>query len=180
VLAFGITYGVISNFASIIGTIFGERLIYLPSTFFIVLVSLALARLSWKILAPLATCVLLLASLRTFTYARLWNDKVKLFETTLEHHPDSIRLYLLLANELRDQQRFTEAKAVLDRGAKQLPGYWETWLQAGITALMINDLDEAQRCFLEAMKLQPGVTTSYWYSQVEARRAATRPATKRS
>jgi hypothetical protein len=180
VLAFGITYGVISNFASIIGTIFGERLIYLPSTFFIVLVSLALARLSWKILAPLATCVLLLASLRTFTYARLWNDKVKLFETTLEHHPDSIRLYLLLANELRDQQRFTEAKAVLDRGAKQLPGYWETWLQAGITALMIDDLDEAQRCFLEAMKLQPGVTTSYWYSQVEARRAATRPATKRS
>jgi hypothetical protein len=179
-LAFAITYGVISNFVSIIGTIFGERLIYLPSVFFIVLISLGLAKVSWKILAPLATCVLLLASLRTFTYARLWNDKVALFETTLEHHPDSIRLYLLLANELRDQQRFTEAKAVLDAGAKQLPGYWETWLQAGITALMANDLDEAQRCFLVAMKLRPGVTTSYWYSQVEARRAATRPTTKSS
>jgi tetratricopeptide (TPR) repeat protein len=172
-IAFGVTYGVISNLVSLIGTIFGERLIYLPSAFFLIIVALTLAKLSWKALAPLAACLLVLASVRTFTYARLWNDKVELFETTLAHHPDSIRLYLLLANEYRDHNRFADAKAVLDRGTQRLPGYWEIWLQAGITALRANDLDEAQRCILEAMKLQPGPATSYWLTQIEERRAAT-------
>lgn len=177
-LAFGVTYGVISNLVSLIGTIFGERLIYLPSAFFLILVSMALAKLSGKVLAPVAACLLLLGSLRTFTYARLWNDKIRLFESTLAHHPDSIRLYLLLANEYRDHQQYANAKAVLDRAAERLPNYWEIWLQAGVNALKAGDLDEAERCILRAMKLQPGPATSYWLSQIEAQRATTRSTTK--
>ncbi len=177
-LAFGVTYGVISNVVSLIGTIFGERLIYLPSAFFLILISMALAKVSWKLLAPLVTCLLLLGSLRTFTYARLWNDKIRLFETTLAHHPDSIRLYLLLANEYRDHGQYAKAKAVLDRAAEHLPNYWEIWLQAGVNALKAGDLDDAERYILRAMKLQPGPATSYWLTQIEARRATTRAATK--
>ena len=60
-----------SNAVLLIGTIFAERLMYLPSAFFLIIITALLARLlrpAWLVIFVIALSTFY--SIRTYTYAR--------------------------------------------------------------------------------------------------------------
>src|SRR5213079_3259134 len=86
-LGVAVTYALAANFLTLIGTIFAERLLYLPSAFLLILVGLAAARLPRRATVAAMAALLALGSLRTFTYARSWNDRLSFYEAALRTQP---------------------------------------------------------------------------------------------
>jgi tetratricopeptide (TPR) repeat protein len=98
-----------------IGTIFGERLLYLPSVAFCLLLGWLLTHIyqRWhEVIAVLATTMIVLILIaRTMTYAAVWNDEVRLFSTAAKVVPKSTKVHLKLGEALAAHGRFPEAVA---------------------------------------------------------------------
>jgi tetratricopeptide (TPR) repeat protein len=181
-IALGLTYAIVSNFLVLIGTIFGERLMYLPSVFFVILVAIALARLPKRAGVALLTVVLALSCLRSFTYAARWNDRLRFYETSLREQPRSIRLYLLLISEQLSRGEFNAAERLAREATEKLPDYWEVWIARANVAMEQGKLDEAERYLITAVDAPPNPTSPTarivrWMTLLEQKKAATRPST---
>lgn len=98
-LALALTYGMIGNIVALIGPIFAERIIYLPSAFALILVGMAVSRIRPVILAPATAALVIAGGLAAFSYARLWNDPIELFRRCVRNQPGSERVYSLLYRE---------------------------------------------------------------------------------
>jgi hypothetical protein len=174
-LGVAVTYGLVSNALSLIGTIFNERLMYLPSAFFLVLVGLGAAR-RWRAAPAVAVVtlatLLALASVRTFTYARRWNDSVRFYEVSLREQPRSIQLYLLLATEYRERGDAERSERVLEAARRAAPDYWVVYNFSALTALARGDLDAAEQYVTRSMSLQPNLQANDISGKIlEARKA---------
>jgi hypothetical protein len=169
-LGLALTYGMVGNIVALIGTNFAERLMYLPSAFFVMLVAMLLSRLPRGALIGVMSIVLVLASARTFTYARLWNDKLVFYRTALENQPGSIRLYMLLASEYAARGQWADAERVVREGTEMLPEYWEIWLHRGDIAMRQGKWDEAQKYFDISMNIRPSIKTEQFIRELANRR----------
>jgi len=174
-LALAITYALVGNIFTLIGTNFGERLMYLPSVFFVIFIAIMLIRMPPRAAVVTATILLSFASIRTFSYARRWNDRLIFYQTSLSEQPRSIRLYMLLASELMSQNRLKEASEVMDRARHEMPNYNELWIQSGVIALARDRFDEADTFLDHALQLKPNLKAAAWKQKVSQKRAATRP-----
>ncbi|WP_428936749.1 glycosyltransferase family 39 protein [Fontivita pretiosa] len=182
-LALALSYGLVGNIVALIGVNFAERLMYLPSAFFLLLVAMAMTRLSRPILVAFTTIALVPGSIRTVTYAARWNDRLEFYRKSLEEQPQSIRLVMLLAAEYAARGQLDEAEQVVRRGTEMLPEYWDIWKQCGVIAMMRRDWEEAGRCFDKAANIRPSAGILAAKAELEAQRlaaqqrAATAPAT---
>jgi hypothetical protein len=175
-ISLAITYGVVGNIITLIGTNFGERLMYLPSIFFLIVIASLLIKLPKPIPVAFTTIALLLASLRTFTYAAQWNNKLDFYKLSLREQPNSIRLYMLVTAEDLSRGDLDDAQSVVARGREILPEYWEIWLQSGVVAMQRGQYDQAQEYFDHAMQIQPSLRTQGWMEKLDKLRI-TPPAT---
>jgi hypothetical protein len=153
-LAMAMTYSMVSNFL-IIGTIFGERLIYLPSAFAIILVAIGLARLQGKIWIGLFVAVVILYSMRTFTYIRHWNNQDSFYAYSLANQPRSVRLHLLVAYNDYVEGRLEEAQKIMADSRQIAPDYVQNWRYSGTIAEKQGDWTAAYDFFNHARQLQP-------------------------
>ncbi|MEZ0263425.1 MAG: hypothetical protein ACAI43_01765 [Phycisphaerae bacterium] len=158
----GATYGVVSN-VTLIGTVFGERLLYLPSAFLI-----ALLGLPFRTRAPSSTpgagpdgdapnskyrgalvtlfaIVVALFAIRTVTYAIRWNDRLGFYEQSWAEQPRAVRLAVLVAEERIGRGDVAGARRVVDRGLAIAPDYWKLWSLATWAAIEAGDWPEAER-----------------------------------
>lgn len=169
---FAVTYGVVSNLPTIIGTIFAERLMFLPSAFFVIYVVLLAQRLLvrkparnagqvgefdnapdlgrvatrlWRarVLIALTVVLAMLGAVRTVTYAVRWNDRVEFYAYQSRVQPQSVRIWMLLAEELRQRTRLEEAAAAAERATALLPDYWSHWILRARIAANRGRLEEA-------------------------------------
>ncbi|MGA3066608.1 MAG: hypothetical protein ABSF29_07150 [Tepidisphaeraceae bacterium] len=152
--AAAITYAMASNII-IIGTIFGERLIYLPSAFLLILAAMVLARLPAKLAATILTFLLLLGFARSYTYAIQWHDRDSFYAYSLRHQPNSARLHLLLAEVDRQEGRLDDARSLLLDGRRMLPDYWQFWYDGGLVEEDAKNWPEASADFQRAFDLHP-------------------------
>ncbi len=180
-LMLALTWGMVSNLGVYIGTNFGERLMFLPSAFFLILVAMGLARLPRKVWIPLLVGLLALGAIRSFTYARHWNDRLGFYEYSLRNQPKSIRLTLLVGTELKAQGQLDAAARVFDEAIRLQPDYWAGWIGAFEVALKQHRLADARRYMEQAWKLVPNPT--YLWGRRDAlekleaqQKAASRPA----
>jgi hypothetical protein len=124
--AMAITYSMVANFI-VIGTILGEREMYLPSAFFLILLAILVARVSPPIRITVLIVLLCLGALRTFSYIRHWNDRDAFYAYSLEQQPRSIQLHMLVGYCAYEEGRLDDARAVLSRGEQLAPNYWQLW-----------------------------------------------------
>ena len=88
-------YILISNILFSIGTIMGERLMYIPSAGFALLTGFLFARLffKWRYIAIILSIVILCAySFKTISRNRDWYDDNTLTKADLESSPDNVKL----------------------------------------------------------------------------------------
>lgn len=126
---YGLTLLPGSNLLVLVGTIFGDRLLYLPSVAFCIAVGAGLhtllagrGRQRGRAVA-LAGIVLLVAglSLRTVQYGAAWSDDVALFSWAVEAVPNSTKAHHKLGEELLRAGRAAEALPYLDRALEIAP-----------------------------------------------------------
>jgi hypothetical protein len=166
-IGFGVTYGVVGNIVTLIGTNFAERLMYLPSVFFVGIVAMVLARLPVR--ASIIVLILLTGAslLRTVTYAHRWNDRLNFYITSLNEQPKSMRLHMLTATELARLRRFDEAREYATLGRKLMPDYWDIWLVSARIEIEAGDLQRAREYVGEAMNLKPSTVIEGWVKRIE-------------
>jgi len=147
-------YSMVSNVV-IIGTIFGERLIYLPSIFLLIWGAIQLARLRLAALCWVLTPILLLGCVRAETYAWRWNDRLQFYQTSLAEQPKSVRLYELVTAELLGRGDMAGAARVAEQGRQAVPDYWNIWYMSGHIAEEQGDDRGALEMYRKAFNLQP-------------------------
>lgn len=177
-LALGVTYGLVANVLTLIGTIFAERLMYLPSAFFLMLVGVGAARLPRRAVAGALAVLLALGSVRTVSYARRWNDRLAFYEASLAEQPRSVQLYLLLSSEARVRGRLDLAERVIAEARRVAPDHWVVLNYSALVALELRDFDAAERHAARSMALEPNLQAVAILDLVSEGRAATQPSTR--
>jgi hypothetical protein len=130
----GLTYFMVSN-VKIIGVVFAERLLYLPSAFVLILLAMALVRLPRGATVTIVALLVVGWGVRTTTYAARWNDRLTFYERSVADQPRSARLRVLLAGELIDRGDIEQARRVIDDGLALAPEYWKLWVMAARIAI---------------------------------------------
>jgi len=123
VLWYGISILPASNLAFPIGTIFGERLLYLPSVAFCLILGAAASRLGTRLGAvghAAAAALLVAYSAGSWAYARVWSDPASLFSSAVRTRPESSRAHRLLGGALMEQGRAEEAVVEFTRAVEIL------------------------------------------------------------
>jgi cytochrome c-type biogenesis protein CcmH/NrfG len=148
----------VANFVTLIGTIFGERLLYLPSAFLLAAAGAGVWRLALPRGMVVAAVALLTAAwaVRSFSYASQWNDRLEFYRESLWAQPKSVRLYELLFSEYRKREDWEAARRVAERCVRQVPHAYEGYLLLGEAAVELGDLAEAKSALRAAYDRRAG------------------------
>ena len=180
---FAATFSLASNLLFLIGTSYGERLLFLPSAGFILVVSQLFsgkqageeAKLThWfkSIKGMVFLAIALLFSVLTIQRNPAWYDSYTLYATDIKNNPDGIKLryhYALetgkQASNLSDGE---EKKTMLQTSLKDLekvtavhPNYWEAHSTAGLYAFRLGDRNRAMASYQKAVALNPGAAIAW-------------------
>jgi Tfp pilus assembly protein PilF len=108
-----LTFALVSNLVIPIGTIMGERLLYLPSAGFCLALAAVLTRAvpSSRTRAAIVAVVVALYGARTVDRNAVWREPLTFFRTMVADAPRSARSHAELASALAEAGRFGEARA---------------------------------------------------------------------
>lgn len=176
-LAMAITYSMASNIV-IVGTIFGERLMFLPSAFFVILVAMLLARLGSGLRTTTVAFILILACVRTFTYASQWNDRDRFYAYSYQQQPRSVRIALLLADVDRQEKKLDDARQIMRDSREMLPDYWETQMYSGHIEEDAGNWQAAVDFYTRTFHLLPTQKTAELMSDAQQKLAASQASTR--
>jgi tetratricopeptide (TPR) repeat protein len=181
---FLLPYLVIGNLFVHVGTIFAERLVYLPSAGFCLLAGMFLVWLSnqvstlqgfWKRLPPVLAggmiLWLILGSYGLGTYARSsdWLNDESLFNAVLRVYPDSPRANFIVAKIEGDRvfdsmkgrprdlvlSELGRPQSLLNHAVKVQPDYSVAWNELGLIEARLGHYPEAIRLFEKTIALAP-------------------------
>ena len=157
--AFLATYTIVSNAFVLIGTVLGDRLMYLPSVFACILFGLAASAAVGRFGRPATTLgvavVLVALAVRSVTYAAVWRSDATLFEYAAGVAPRSVRAVGGWGGILAESGRLDEARAVLDHAVAIAPDFIPNRLNRGAAALASGDLDAAEADARHVLELDP-------------------------
>lgn len=155
-----VSYSIVSNAFILIGTVLGDRLLYLPSVFACVLFGLAASaavRHAGRIATTgLLAVVLLALAARSAIYSTAWRDDATLFEYAARVAPQSVKALGGWGLTLARQGRLDEARSIFDRAVEIAPDVIPNRLNRGATALLAGDLAAAEADARHVLELDPG------------------------
>ncbi len=133
---FIITISPVANIVKAMSTIFGERLLYLPSLGFCILLGYwfteGLARPRWKSLTVLMIALtLLFYTVRTYTRNFDWHDNERLFTKALTVVPNSSRIHYFVGNIYAGKGDYPQAIESYNRALQIYPTSHEAFLAMG-------------------------------------------------
>lgn len=168
-LAFGslfflIPYLMISNLIKPVGTIMGERLMYLPSFGFILLISYLLLKLAERVGRKFAFAVLILIAVfygvGTVTRNRDWHDAKTLFSATVKTVPNSLIARAALAAVYIKTDEWDQAKEQLNIARNIHENNSRIQNLLGIVADHDGDYRLAEEKYNRSLELNPdGINT---------------------
>jgi protein O-mannosyl-transferase len=175
-VAAALTYFPASNLL-MIATIFGERLMYLPSAFFLLIVALLIAKLPRPGQNALLILLLGLGCLRTWTYIQRWNNRESFYQYSMEEQPKSMAIHLLLADVYYEQNDLADARRITDEANTIYPKDWQMWKMSGLIDERQDDWPRAESDWKRAFDLYPTMgLNSQWahaMGMAQKQRAAT-------
>jgi protein O-mannosyl-transferase len=157
-----------SNLAFPTGTIFAERLAYLPSAGFCLIAASwicgatgSLAELSGRRRVLLAGVALVLAA-RTVIRNPVWNSDETLFSNLVRVSPDSAKAHYDFAYMSAEKGDLHTALRHYTRATEIYPGYWDAWAGRGRMERELGDLAASEKSYAEALRLAPFVENGYF------------------
>ena len=186
-LWYGITIFPASNLLVPIGTIFGERLLYVPSVAFALVAGAGTGPLlRTRARVPVATAIVLLLAaygLRTWDYSRAWANDLTVFTAAASAQPDSAKAQRMLGGALMEAGRPQEAAEAFGRAASIIrrPGTPQGRLapalvEQGVAYEKLGLLLDATRLYEEVLASDPRNPDALWRLGVVAWQQGNRPA----
>lgn len=180
---FVVTFALAANLLFLIGTSYGERLLFLPSAGFAIAVA-ALLRWNnegtnpeWKswIRQPLGMgfiAVCLLFSALTISRNPAWYDSATLYATDIESSPRSVKLRYhhaletgktaaLIAEGPERKRLLDQSITDLEKVMKAHPNYWEAFGTAGLYEFRRGNRDKALEYYTRATTLNPNASIAW-------------------
>lgn len=155
----GISLAPTANLLFPIGTVFGERLLYLPSMGFCLLVALYLMQAGRALLRTPARAILIILlgmlALRTVTYASAWKDDLTLFAVAARVVPDSTKVHYKLGDALVEAGRLAEAVDAYERALAITSDNYKAALNLGAVLVHLQRLDEAEATYRRVLETRP-------------------------
>src|SRR5258705_3872434 len=146
-LCFGVAYFLISNFVFVIGTAMGERLIYLASVFFVIMLAWAIFKLPRGTGIGLVVVILVLYSIRTLTYAADWNAEHRLMTKSRARQPRSVYLHVLEARSWLERGEPRKADEVLAQARELCPESANVWQWSAIVAKALGKSEQEKNLY---------------------------------
>jgi tetratricopeptide (TPR) repeat protein len=157
-----------SNLLFPTGTIFAERLAYLPSAGVCLAAAAAIAgrtpvdsRLPPGRLALLSAVALLLAA-RTIVRNPVWQSDESLFTNMVRVAPASAKAHYDVAYMSVAEGRVPDGLAEYRRATEIYPRYWDAWAGLGHCERLLGRLEESERAYAESVRIQP-VYENGWF-----------------
>ena len=162
VLAGGIYLAAFATTANILiptGTILGERLAYLPSAGFCLLLAIAwtwafnVRPQSREQTMVVALLVLVVAALgaRTVIRNRDWKDNPTLFAAAVRASPNSAKAHLNLASAYRNEQRLDLAQGEFETVLRIYPNHPDALASYGLVEFQLGNYTDAERMMKQAL-----------------------------
>lgn len=153
-----------SNIPFPIGTIYAERLVYLPSLgVFLAALSLfqprgwavpRLSRVKWGELG--VTLLVVVNALVTVSRNRVWKDDTSLFTDMVAKRPGSAKARYNLGYDLYRRQRLDEAARQLETAIEVFPRHYDAFTLLGRIHRERGDLPRSIRAYQKAVEIFPG------------------------
>ncbi len=185
ILFFFITISVASNIVMLIGTSFGERLLYAPSLGFCMILAYGLTRLfkveekdalsfpsflqQYPKLVALTSILLLLFFAKTYSRNEAWKSNYTLHSTDVLLSPNSARAHYYYGNIITQDEYLAKIKdpvarqATLDTSMQEMrrtvqiyPLYADAFHKIGKIYLLEKQMDSAAFYYKKALDLNPG------------------------
>jgi protein O-mannosyl-transferase len=143
-----------SNIFFPIGTIFSEKLVYLPSVGIIGLLSLVFylvpLTLFRNICISIYSCLLIMITLK---YIPTWKNNESLVSYQILHSPESAKANVNYAVYLRNIGKLDEALLFLDKASLIAPEYEQPYYIRGTILIQKQDFNEAVNAYKKALEL---------------------------
>lgn len=170
-------YAVVSHAIVPLGTLFGERLLYLPSAGAAALLGAAIARTplpsSRVVIVATTAAFALLTALRT----PAWRNNWTLWPATVRRFPENAKAQAYLAQEILgtlapspDPRRLAAARAAAEASARAYPEYATAHYVLGKVALAERDDARAIAAFEKSIALEDAFLPRVALGDVRARR----------
>lgn len=163
---FGVTFAPVSNFVLHIGTVMGERLLYLPSAGVALIVGAGVERLlaarggSLRVVVVAAGVLLVAAGgAHCWIRGRDWHDSLSIHRASVVTSPRSSRAHFNYSAQLILAGRVPEALSELRTAMSLDSTYTEAWVNLGNIQMSMGRPDEARRSLRKALETEPR-----WYS----------------
>lgn len=155
-LFMALTFALVSNLVVPIGTIMGERLLYLPSAGFCVALAAGLAAVGrgWGFAAAVVVLVALYGG-RTVARNPVWREPLVFFETMAADAPRSARAHAELGTALAEAGRLGEAEAAFARALAIKPEDPVTLYNWGVALGAAGRFDAAAAVYRRAIAAKP-------------------------
>lgn len=173
IVFFLIFYLPVTNMLTLNGTIFGERMLYLPSVGLCLSLAVGI-EWAWRRCATgnrsaalaryrpwlIAAAVLVLLSWCWRSQAP-WRSARTLGEQAVRVVPNSAHAHYALATSLYDEGDWEEAIRESRTAIRLWPSHAMAWHLLGIASIEVDDLREAESALRKAIELDPGLKASY-------------------
>jgi tetratricopeptide (TPR) repeat protein len=150
----------VSNVPFLIGTIMAERVLYLPSLGWCLLLAVAVttlaARRRWRLVTVGAFVLLLLGyGTRTVIRNRDWRGNLELFAAATRSSPNSASAQRHLGSILLQRGDLADARQALERSLEIYPEYSEAHNTLGLILEKQREIDAALLAYQTAIRLNP-------------------------
>jgi len=157
-----------SNLIVSIGTVFAERLAYLPAAglFLPAAVLAAGSAESWSAIGPRRKAVFLVAvlllSARTIVRNSVWWGDEPLFLNLVRTSPDSAKAHYDLAYIWAEDRQYLRAREQYAIAADIYEDYWDAWSGKGRMEKELHLYDEAETSYRKAIEANPEHENGYF------------------
>lgn len=177
ILFYFVTISIISNVLMLIGTNYAERLLFVPSLGWCIVVAVLLDRLagwlspqSGTTPVPLVLTALVVLGFSSLTLARNqdWHDETRLFNTDLKKVPRSAHMRFYVGNHISAEDYLTtlpdsaaikaalvESIAQLDTAISIWEPYGDAWQRRAYNKYVLNNYPAAEQDFIRALEINP-------------------------
>ncbi len=147
------------NFLTPSGTIFGERLYYTPSLFFILLFMLIIFDVAKKmrssiprlrvVVASILSIAIIAAILRDFARSEEWRNGWTIALSAVEVSPNSVKTWNNLAKELGRKGEYEDAIAACNRGLQIMPDFESLLTNRIYYYIALKRYNDAEKALME-------------------------------
>lgn len=158
----------VSNAFKMIGTLIGERLLYLPSAGFCMAAGWALSRADVYFRQhgiALALCALLVLAygVRCLVRNPEWKDDITLYAATVRTSPNVARIHNNIGSVLKEEKRYTEALFHFERAAEIAPFYGAPIANKGEVLRLMGKPSESIPLQEKVIAMQPDYYPAHFF-----------------